>query len=412
MSGSDLDQPQTLTVTELTAMIKGTLETSFSSVWVAGEICDVACPRSGHVYLTLKDGQSQIRGIIWRSVAQRLPFELHDGQAIICFGSIDVYAARGSYQLVIRKAEPQGIGALQLAFRQMQQRLADEGLFDAERKRPLPRFPKRIGFVTSPTGAAARDFLEVAMRRWPGIQIIIIPAQVQGAGAVRSICAGIIAANAIHPSLDLLVVGRGGGSLEDLWCFNEELVVRAIAASEVPTISAVGHEIDVTLADLAADVRALTPSAAAEIAVPDVRQLQEVLEQMQVRLMRPVRSQLEFLRQRLTSLADRPVFRQPFARLHELSRRLDELDLRGRRAIEAERQKARNRLQQASATLSALSPLATLARGFSVTSRTDNGQLIRSADAVAPGDEITTQLSQGTITSTVSQTSMDSPHVP
>lgn len=412
MSGSDLDQPQTLTVTELTAMIKGTLETSFSSVWVAGEICDVACPRSGHVYLTLKDGQSQIRGIIWRSVAQRLPFELHDGQAIICFGSIDVYAARGSYQLVIRKAEPQGIGALQLAFRQMQQRLADEGLFDAERKRPLPRFPKRIGFVTSPTGAAARDFLEVAMRRWPGIQIIIIPAQVQGAGAVRSICAGIIAANAIHPSLDLLVVGRGGGSLEDLWCFNEELVVRAIAASEVPTISAVGHEIDVTLADLAADVRALTPSAAAEIAVPDVRQLQEVLEQMQVRLMRPVRSQLDFLRQRLTSLADRPVFRQPFARLHELSRRLDELDLRGRRAIEAERQKARNRLQQASATLSALSPLATLARGFSVTSRTDNGQLIRSADAVAPGDEITTQLSQGTITSTVSQTSMDSPHVP
>lgn len=405
MSSSDPDQPHALTVTELTAMIKGTLETTFSSVWVAGEISDVACPRSGHVYLTLKDGQSQIRGIIWRSVAQRLAFDLRDGQAVICFGNIDVYAARGSYQLVIRKAEPQGIGALQLAFRQMQQRLADEGLFDAERKRSLPRFPKRIGFVTSPTGAAARDFLEVAKRRWPGVQIIIIPAQVQGNGAVRSICSGIIAANAIHPSLDLLVVGRGGGSLEDLWCFNEELVVRAIAASEVPTISAVGHEIDVTLADLAADVRALTPSAAAEIAVPDVRQLQAILEQMKVRLVRPVRSQLDFLRQRLGSLADRPVFRQPFARLHELSRRLDELDLRSRRAIEAERQGARNRLQQASATLSALSPLATLGRGYSVTSRADDGQLIRRADAVATGDEITTQLSHGTITSTVSHTS-------
>ncbi|WP_164103756.1 exodeoxyribonuclease VII large subunit [Candidatus Laterigemmans baculatus] len=396
------DPAQAISVSELTAMIKGTLEMNFSSVWVSGEVTDIARPRSGHIYLTLKDGQSQIRGIIWRSVAERLPFDLDDGQAVICFGSIDVYAARGSYQLVIRKAEPQGIGALQLAFRQMQQRLADEGLFAPERKRPLPNFPKRVGFVTSPTGAAVRDFLEVALRRWPGIEVIVIPAKVQGAGAARSICEGIIAANAFTPSLDVLVVGRGGGSLEDLWCFNEELVVRALAASTVPTVSAVGHEIDVTLSDLAADARALTPTAAAEMVVPDIAQLHRMLDQYADRMLRPIRSQMELYRERLRSLERRPVFTQPFDRLQQLARRLDELDLRSRRAIEANLRRFHDRLQRASATLAALSPLATLSRGYSATYRAADQGLLRSIRDVQTGEELVTQLGDGRVRSTVS----------
>lgn len=398
------DPAKAISVSELTAMIKGTLEMNFSAVWVAGEVTDIARPRSGHIYLTLKDGQSQIRGIIWRSVAERLPFDLDDGQAVICFGSIDVYAARGSYQLVIRKAEPQGIGALQLAFRQMQQRLADEGLFAPERKRPLPNFPKRVGFVTSPTGAAVRDFLEVALRRWPGIEVIVIPAQVQGTGAARSICEGIIAANAFTPSLDVLVVGRGGGSLEDLWCFNEELVVRALAASTVPTVSAVGHEIDVTLSDLAADVRALTPTAAAEMVVPDIAQMHRLLDQYADRMLRPIRGQMELYRERLRSLEKRPVFTQPFDRLRQLARRLDELDLRGRRGIEANLRRFHDRLQKASATLAALSPLATLSRGYSATYRAPDQTLLRSIRDVRTDDEIVTQLADGRVVSRVTAT--------
>ncbi len=401
------DRDQALTVTELTERIKGTLETSFSSIWVSGEISDIARPHSGHVYLTLKDGQSQIRGVMWRSVAQQVPFEMKDGQAVLCFGGIDVYGARGTYQFVIRKVEPQGVGSLQLAFQQLQLRLAAEGLFDPDRKRLLPPFPRRIGFVTSPTGAAARDFLEVASRRWPGVQIMIIPAQVQGAAAVRSICSGIIAANAITPSLDVLVIGRGGGSLEDLWCFNEELVVRAIAASSIPTVSAVGHEIDVTLADFAADVRALTPSAAAEIVVPDSNQLHALLNQLQKRLIRLIRSRVDLLNSRLQSLSNRPVFARPLDRVHDQARRLDEIDLRLTRAMKNHLAFSQNRLQKTSATLAALSPVATLARGYSIT--TDKaGNALRSHTQVQNGDTLTTHLQTGQVTSVVTDRSEQS----
>jgi exodeoxyribonuclease VII large subunit len=394
-------QPDSLSVTRLTDLIKGTLETNFHSIWVEGEISDIAKPRSGHVYLTLKDQQSQIRGVIWRSVAERIRFDLCDGQSVLCFGSVDVYAARGSYQLMIKKIQPQGVGALQLALEQLQRRLLAEGLFNPELKRQLPRFPKRIGLVTSPTSAAVRDFLEVAHRRWPGIQIVVIPAVVQGAAAPKSIIQGIIAANAITPSLDVLVVGRGGGSLEDLWCFNDEFVVRAIAASTVPTVSAVGHEIDVTLADLVADVRALTPSAAAEIVVPSMDQWSASLEQLGARLRRPILGYVEMMRSRLESLAARPALRRPFDRIHEYSRRLDELDARARRAIGQEMKTAQSRLQRASATLSALSPLATLSRGYTVTSRGSDGQLVGDVDDVEIGDEIVTRLANGRLHSRV-----------
>lgn len=394
------DAKNALSVSELTEMIKGTLETAFSSLWVAGEISDIARPHSGHIYLTLKDDQSQIRGVIWRSVAQQLPFKLTDGQQVLCCGGIDVYSARGTYQFVIRKVEPQGIGALQLAFQQLQQRLAAAGLFAPERKRQLPRFPRRVGFVTSPTGAAVRDFLEVAGRRWPGVEILIIPALVQGQGAAQSIAQGIAAAQRVQPAIDVLVVGRGGGSMEDLWPFNEEIVVRAIAASKIPTVSAVGHEIDVTLADFAADLRALTPSAAAEMVIPDSQQVAALLSQLHLRLSRRLTSHIDLLHSRYQALAARPAFKRPFDLVHQRSLRLDDYDLRLERALTTQVNSAKQRWQQASATLHALSPLGTLARGYSLTLN-DAQQTLRNAADVRPGDRLITQLAKGKVESQV-----------
>ena len=249
-------EPQVLSVAELTARIKDLLDVSFGSVWVAGEISNLARPQSGHYYLTLKDDQAQIRCALWRNVAMRLRFDLRDGLDVICRGRIDVYGPRGTYQLIIESIEPKGIGALELALRQLREKLAKEGLFDPRRKRPLPPFVRRIALVTSPTGAAIHDFLQVLARRWRGADVLVVPTRVQGEGAAAEIAAAIATANALPMAIDCLVVARGGGSLEDLWAFNEEAVVRAIHASRIPVVSAIGHEIDVTLADLVADVRA------------------------------------------------------------------------------------------------------------------------------------------------------------
>ncbi len=245
-----------LTVSQLTAQIKGLVEESFPGVWVTGEVSNFSRPQSGHCYFTLKDDKAQIRAVMWRGTATKLNFDPTDGLDLVCHGRLDVYAPRGSYQLVIDQAYPKGVGALESALRQLREKLEREGLFDPSRKRPLPKFPRRIAFVTSPTGAAIRDFLEVLRRRWAGVEVLVVPARVQGEGAAAEIAAGIQLANRIRPSIDVLVVGRGGGSLEDLWAFNEEVVVRAVAASQIPTVSGVGHEIDVSLSDLAADVRA------------------------------------------------------------------------------------------------------------------------------------------------------------
>ena len=261
---------------ELTGQIKGLLEGRFPAVWVSGEISNFSRPQSGHCYLTLKDDQAQIRAVMWRSAASRVRFDLHDGLEVICQGYLDVYAPRGSYQLVIQQIEPKGLGALELALRSCASDWRPKGLFDPARKRPLPRFPRRIAFVTSPTGAAVRDFLEVLRRRWRGVHVLIVPVRVQGDGARAEIAAGIELVNRLADPVDVLVVGRGGGSLEDLWAFNEEVVVRAIHASRIPVVSAVGHEIDVTLADLVADVRALTPSEAAERVVPAADELRRL----------------------------------------------------------------------------------------------------------------------------------------
>jgi exodeoxyribonuclease VII large subunit len=395
------DDRRIFSVSELTLSIKSALEERFHSIWVSGEISDLSRPHSGHIYFTLKDDSSQIKGIVWRTAAQRLKFDLHDGLEVICGGDIDVYPARGSYQLIIRQLEPLGLGALQLAFKQLHEKLAKEGLFERRHKKPLPRYPARIAFVTSPTGAAIRDFLEVVRRRWQGVEVTIIPARVQGEGAAAEIVRGIELANRLSPAPEVLVVGRGGGSLEDLWCFNEEPVVRAIFASRIPVVSAVGHEIDVTLSDLVADVRAATPTEAAERIVPSAADLVATLRQHQDRLLASLRSRALHARQRYESLAQRRVFQRPFESVQQLGARLDELDARAQRALVNYVSRHRQRAAALAGQLEALSPLGVLSRGYSLTLKRATGELIRDATQVSAGDELLTKLARGEVISRV-----------
>ena len=297
--------PIFVSVSELTERIKRTLEADFAEVALHGEVSNVARPRSGHVYFTLKDDSASIRAVMWKNEARRLAFDLTDGLAVRCTGTPDGLPAAG--RISDRRSaqiEPEGIGALELAFRQRYARLALEGLFDPARKRPLPRYPRRIVIVTSPTGAAVRDLLQVTGRRWRCAEVLIAPTRVQGAGADHEVVAAIELANRVAGA-DVIVVARGGGSLEDLWTFNEEAVVRAIAASRLPVVSAIGHEIDVTLADLAADRRALTPSEAGEFCVPDAREVALHLDHLAERLRLAGLTQLRDARARLDQLADR-----------------------------------------------------------------------------------------------------------
>lgn len=400
MPAARTDRPDHVpSVSEITAAIKGVIETAFDDVWVAGEISNFSRPQSGHCYLTLKDDAAQIRGVIWRGTASRLRVDLRDGLEVVCRGRLDLYPPRGSYQLVIDQLYLQGEGALEAALRKLREKLAAEGLFAAERKRPLPRMPRRIGVVTSPTGAAIRDFLEVLRRRWRGVEVLILPTRVQGDGAAAEIAGAIKSAARIRPELDVLVVTRGGGSLEDLWCFNEEPVVRAIAASPIPTISAIGHEIDVTLADLAADVRALTPSEAAERVAPAAAEMTELVASLHGRMRRALVGRAEQLRARLDALASRPALARPADGVRQLARRADELSQRLESGIATAIRDKQSQIGLAAGRLEALSPLAVLGRGYSLTQR--DGRLVGSIADLSPGDEITTTLADGVAVSTV-----------
>ena len=392
---------QTLTVSQLTAQIKDALEGEFPSVWVAGEISNYSRPQSGHAYFTLKDDQAQIRAVMWRSTSSRLKFDLTDGLDVICHGHIDVYAPRGSYQLVVDQLQPKGVGALELALRKLREKLAAEGLFDPARKRKLPAFPRRLAFVTSPTGAAVRDFLEVLRRRWRGVDVLVIPARVQGDGAAQEIVAGIRLANRLSPPPDVLVVGRGGGSLEDLWAFNQEPVVRAIAASKIPTVSAVGHEIDVTLSDLAADVRALTPSEAAERVVPAAEEITARIRGYQQRLRHAAHRRVMWLRARYDGLASQRPFRRPFDFIHDRSRRLDELALHANSAVRRLMREYEGRLATVAGKIESLSPLAVLERGYTITQDATTGRVIRTASQLRTGQSIVTRFAAGAAISNV-----------
>lgn len=401
MNGPTPTATEPLSVDALTAQIKGTLESRFTDVWVAGEISNFSRPSSGHCYFTLKDDRAQIRAVVWRGAASKLRFDLKDGLEIVCHGAVDVYAPRGSYQLVVRKAQPLGVGALELALQKLRDKLNAEGLFAAENKRPLPAFPKRIGFVTSPTGAAVHDFLQVLGRRWRGVDVLVIPTRVQGEGSATEIAEGIRKANQLRPTLDALVVGRGGGSLEDLWSFNEEVVVRAIAASKIPTISAVGHEIDVTLSDLAADVRALTPSEAAERVAPSAEDVERRVHSLADRLHGATRRRLSRLQERVESLAARRPFARPHSLRLDLERRVDELEATARRAVLRQIETNQSRFSALAAKLDSLSPLSVLGRGYSLTTNAETGELIRRMEEAPQGTRIRTRLGQGEITSLV-----------
>ena len=389
-----------LTVSELTRQLKDAVEGNFPYVWVVGEISNCTRASSGHIYLTLKDDTAQIRGVVWRNAAARLKFDMHDGLEVVAAGPLEVYAARGTYQIVIEQMLPQGLGALELAFRQVCEKLEAEGLFAAERKRPLPRFPRRIALVTSPSSAAVRDMLQVIGRRWTGTDIVIVPVAVQGAGAAAEIAAALRRVHLL-PRVDVVITGRGGGSLEDLWAFNEEVVARAIFDCPLPVISAVGHEIDVTVADLVADRRALTPSEAGELVVPHRDEIQSELQRLQHRLAHALQGRAAAARSRVESLATRRVLTRPLERLHEAARRLDELEHRARRAMRNRLAEARQRLAAHSASLDALSPLKVLDRGYSLTQTFPEGHLVRQPEQVQPGIQIQTLLPAGRILSRV-----------
>ncbi len=391
-----------LSVTEFTGMLKSHVEDAFPLIAVRGEISNLSQSANGHVFLTLKDSKSQLRAVLWRDTARQLKFKLKDGLEVVAVGGLDLYPARGTYQLVVQELVPEGIGALELAFRQLREQLAAEGLFAAERKRPLPRIPNRIALVTSPQGAAVKDMLQIILRRWPAANIVIVPVPVQGDGAVDKIAMGIRLLPRLE-GVDVAIVGRGGGSLEDLWPFNEEVVARAIAACPVPIISAVGHEIDVSISDLVADRRALTPSESGEIVVPDSNELLADLEHLERRLQRIVTSRIENSRNRLDSLAARPVLADPWQQLERSRTKIDDLFGRLSRSADSRLVRARSRLAELTSTLDALSPLQVLSRGYSITQDAQSGVVIQDAEALTLGTLIETRLHAGRVISRVEQ---------
>jgi exodeoxyribonuclease VII large subunit len=389
-----------LTVSAVTFALKEVVEATFPHLWVCGEISNLMRAGSGHIYFTLKDEAAQLKAVMWRTAAQRMRFDLRDGMEVIVAGGIQVYEARGQHQIVVEQLQPKGIGPLELAFRQLQQKLAAEGLFEVERKRPLPRFPKRIALITSPSGAAVRDMIQVITRRWPKARIILVPVAVQGDQAAGQIAAALRKVHTI-PDVDVVICGRGGGSLEDLWAFNEEVVARAIHACKIPVVSAVGHEVDVTIADLVADRRALTPSEAAELVVPLESDVQLELDLVRQRLVNSLKQQTQRARLRLDSVASRRCFSRPLERIQEQSHRLDDLELRLKRGMKQVVESSKQTLHAFASSLNALSPLAVLDRGYSLTKRLSDGELIRDASTIAVGDQISTLLAQGSIISEV-----------
>ncbi len=385
---------------DLTRRIRACLEDAFDRVSVVGEISNVRRPASGHVYLTLKDADAQIAAVIWRSTAARLRFDLEDGTAVIVTGNLTVYEPRGTYQIIISSIKPKGMGALQLAFLQLRDKLEKEGLFRPEGKQALPYIPACIGVVTSATGAAIRDILRVIGRRFPPAHVVLRPVRVQGEGAAAEIAQAIGEFND-WGGADVLIVGRGGGSLEDLWAFNEESVARAIHASRIPVISAVGHEIDVTIADLVADRRALTPSEAAEIVLPRLDDLTEALDGCRTRLAMALRGQLGLARAQLERLRASYGFRAPLERIRLHEQRLDDLANAAALALRRRTDSCRERLAGAAGRLQALGPLRVLARGYSITRDAATGQVIRRAAEVTAGQSVETLVHEGRFLSRV-----------
>ncbi|MDZ7338401.1 MAG: exodeoxyribonuclease VII large subunit [candidate division KSB1 bacterium] len=390
------------TVSELTREIKVLLETTIPVVWVEGEISNFKLHSSGHMYFSLKDENAQIAAVMWRGRNMGLRFIPEDGMKVLVQGKVTVYEKRGNYQLDVLRLQPAGVGELQLAFEQLKNRLRQEGLFAEERKRPIPRYPERVGIVTSATGAALQDILNITRRRLPGIELILRPALVQGEGAAEDIAKAIAELNE-YGQVDVIIVGRGGGSLEDLWAFNEEVVARAIYASRIPVVSAVGHEVDFTIADFVADLRAPTPSAAAELVVPDRQQLHQTVQAHLTRAYQALCRQLSAAKERLNAVRASYGFRRPEDIVHQYQQRLDDLTRMLTAATSHAVELARQRHQSLASRLAALGPQAVLARGYSICFRIDSGEVVRTATQVAAGEAVGVQLAHGRLTTEVSE---------
>ncbi|MGA2475611.1 MAG: exodeoxyribonuclease VII large subunit [Terriglobia bacterium] len=431
-------------VSELSQGIKNLLEREYPDVWVTGEVSNFRAAASGHLYFTLKDATAQLRAVCFRNQARYLKFKPQDGISVIARGHLSVYEARGEYQLYVEYLEPAGLGALQLAFEQLKQKLAAEGLFDIARKKPLPLLPRAIGVVTSPTGAVIRDILRILRRRFRNMNVLIYPVKVQGEGAAGEIVEGVEHFNR-EQNVDVVIVARGGGSLEDLWAFNEEVVARAIAASGIPVISAVGHETDFTIADFVADLRAPTPSAAAELVVHRKQDYLTELENRARRMTQIVRLQISEARQRLTELRMHHAFQTLATRLAERAQRVDDAVASLERSMRSRLNRARqewlrasagvvrydfrrllglkraalddrlgrfdaalrrflterhNRLAQVEAILKERNPLTILQRGYSIT-RDAAGKIVRDAEAVVLGSDISVRLARGELAATI-----------
>lgn len=396
----DLETPrQILTVSQLNRQSRLLLESRLSAVWVEGEISNFKHHTSGHMYLTLKDESAQISAAFFSQYQRGLKFQLKDGLKVLAFCRVSIYEARGQYQLYIERVEPQGVGALQLAFQQLKERLAKEGLFGEERKRAIPKFPKTVGVITSPTGAAIQDILNVVDRRFCGTHVLLYPVKVQGEGAAEEIAEAIKAMNE-QAEADVLIVGRGGGSLEDLWAFNEEPVARAVFGSQIPVISAVGHESDWTICDFVADLRAPTPSAAAELVVSSRVELEERLRGRKDRLDYAIHGMLERSQTQLSDLASSAAFRQPQYLLDQFTGRVDELGRQMEARLANLFDSKAQMFQGVTGRLNALSPLAILDRGYSV-SFNEKGDIIKEAPQVSVGDVLKTRLRKGSLTSKI-----------
>lgn len=391
---------QPVTVTQLTQYIKLLLDRDeiLSQVCVRGELSNYKAHSSGHHYFTLKDEDAVISCVMFRGDAMKLRFRPESGMKVILYGRVSLFPKSGQYQIYVSAMQPDGIGALAVAFEQLKQRLLEEGLFDKAHKKPLPQFPQRVALITSPTGAAVQDMIRILKRRWPLAEVLICPVRVQGEGAAEEI-AQMISYVDRHRLADVVITGRGGGSLEDLWAFNEECVARAIWQCEIPVISAVGHEPDVTISDFVADVRAATPSNAAELAVCDAASLQNTLRQYQLRLEQAEQRKLASLRQKVQRYAESPVMRRPESYLQQQELHLEMLRQRLEHSGQAVFQQNVQRFQRTAAKLDALSPLKVLGRGYAMAER--EGAVVRSVEQLTPGDTVAVTLADGTAQCTV-----------
>ena len=401
--------PDPPSVAEVTERIKDLVESRFGDVWVAGEVSNLTRATSGHVYLSLKDESALLRGVIWRSTVPTLAIQPADGMQVVCHGRLEVYPPRGSYQITIDRLHALGTGPLEAQLRRLHARLEQEGLFAAERKRPIPPFPRRIALVTSPSGAAIADFLQTLFSRWRGSEVVVVPARVQGAGAAEEIAAALALAARLRPAVDVIALVRGGGSLEDLWAFNEEPLVRAVAASPIPVVAGIGHEIDVSLADLAADLRALTPTDAAVRIAPDRRELAAAVASLTVRLGGGLARRVGLARERVDMLARSRILADPGRLVGDRRQVLDERARRLTMLAHGAIGRAGERLAAATARLEAGSPLQLLSRGWSVTFRERTAEALRSVTGLDLGTRIVTQLADGRLTSRVESVERGTP---